>query len=374
MTNTTIAIIGNQGFSLLNFRGPLIEDLVRSGYRVIALAPDMDEASAKGLHSLGAEPVSIWLSRTGVNPLADFLALLLLFLKLVEIRPDVTLSYAAKPAIYGTLAAWFARVPRRYAMIEGLGNVFIEQPREKVRKKLLRRFVANLYKSALKRADKVFFLNPDDICDFASRRLVSLVQVVRINGIGVDLSTWRSLPAFTETITFTFVGRLLRDKGILDFAAAARVVKNSAPQVRFLILGDLDSNPDAISLSEVRGWVEEGIVEWPGHVPVRDHLARTSVFVLPSRREGVPRSTQEAMASAKPVITTDAPGCRETVIHGQNGFLVPPGDVVALASAMQHFIENPVLIASMGAASRRLAEERFDVRKTNARISRTMGL
>lgn len=370
----SVAIIGNQAFSLINFRGALIEDLVARGHKVFALAPDMDGRSRETLLALGAVPVEIALSRTGTNPLKDLRTIASLRRQLAAIAPDVALGYAAKPAIYGTLAAWLAGVPRRYAMIEGLGYVFITRPGERLAKRALRSVVTALFRFALRRADKVFFLNKDDIADFSAMGLVRPGQPINIGGIGVDLAQWTAAAPVTDPLTFTFVGRLLRDKGVLDFVEAARIVKKQAPQTRFVIVGGLDDNPESISEADVRNWVAEGLVEWPGHVPVGPWLEKASVFVLPSYREGVPRSTQEAMAMARAVITTDSVGCRDTVTDGRNGFLVPVRSPTALADAMQRFIDRPDLIASMGAESRRMAEERYDVRKVNAVIISAMGL
>lgn len=369
-----IAIVGNQGFSLLNFRGPLIEDIVARGHRVIALAPEMDAVTASALVALGAEPHVIALRRTGLNPLSDLTSLVALYAVLRRLRPDVSLGYAAKPVIYGTLAAWAARVPGRYAMVEGLGYVFIDRPGEGDGKRVLRRVVKALYRLALGRAARVFFLNNDDIADFTSMGLVGPGKAIKLGGIGVDLEQWRPAPPVTEPLTFTFVGRLLRDKGVREFVAAARVIKRAAPQTRFLLIGGIDTNPESVARHEAEAWVDEGLLEWPGHVPVQPWLAQTSVFVLPSYREGVPRSTQEAMAMARAVITTDAPGCRETVIDGGNGFLLPPRDSEMLAAAMRRFIENPALVESMGRRSRELVEERFDVRKVNKVMIEAMGL
>jgi glycosyltransferase involved in cell wall biosynthesis len=165
---------------------------------------------------------------------------------------------------------------------------------------------------------------------------------------------------------------LLREKGIVEYVNAAKIVKARHPAVRFVLLGGLDRNPGSLSEAEVNSWVALGLIEWPGHVAVMPWLAQTSVYVLPSYREGVPRSTQEAMAMGLPVITTNAPGCRETVDHGVNGFLVPVRDVPALAAAMLHLIESPELISAMGLESRRLAEERFDAAKINAHLMRVL--
>jgi glycosyltransferase involved in cell wall biosynthesis len=167
---------------------------------------------------------------------------------------------------------------------------------------------------------------------------------------------------------------MLRDKGVVEFVEAARQVKVAHPELVFRLIGGLDSNPAAIGEEEIAGWVREGIVEWVGHVPVRPWLERTSVFVLPSYREGVPRSTQEAMAMARPVITTDVPGCRETVVDGRNGYLVPARDSGALAAAMLRFVANPALVNQMGPESRRMAEQRFDAAALNAKTIAAMRL
>lgn len=359
---------------MLNFRGALIEDLVARGHTVYALAPQMDNSIENALRQLGAEPVAIKLSRVGTNPVVDLTTVAHLRSVLKRLAPDVTLSYATKPAIYGTLAAWLAGVPSRFAMIEGLGYIFILRPNEGFLRRLLRSVVVILFRLALRKADKVFFLNPDDVGDFSTLGLVNSEQAINIGGIGVDLDVWKPSRPVVDPVTFLFVGRLLKDKGVLDFVAAAKQIKCAYPAVRFLLVGGTDENPETISSADVDSWVAEGLLEWPGHVPVGPWLAQASVFVLPSYREGVPRSTQEAMAMARPVITTNAVGCRDTVIDGRNGFLVPPRDPHALSLAMQTFIESPELIRSMGNESRKLAEARFDVRKVNASIIATMQL
>jgi glycosyltransferase involved in cell wall biosynthesis len=178
------------------------------------------------------------------------------------------------------------------------------------------------------------------------------------------------LPA--APVAFCLAARLLREKGVYEYAAAARIVKARFPDARFLLLGRLDENPGSLSAAEVQQWVQEGLIEWPGHVPMRDWLAQASVFVLPSYREGVPRSTQEAMAMGRAVITTDVPGCRETVVDGLNGYLVPPRSAEALAGAMEKLIQDAGLLARMGLESRKMAEEKFDVHRINALILREL--
>lgn len=372
-----ICIIGNQAFSLINFRGSLIEYMVGYGFEVFALAPDYDKDTRKVVQSLGAKPVDYSLSRTGMNPAKDASDVLRLALLLRRLKPDITLSYAIKPVIYGTFAAWLVRTPKRFAMVEGLGYVFASpEGAEMIKRRALRGAVRILYAMALRSANLVFFLNQDDIDEFSKSRTIPLAKAFLLGGIGVDLDEWTPAPIVTEPVTFLLAARLLREKGIAVYAEAARLIKQRHQYVRFILIGSLDTNPGALSRKEVEVWVAKGILEWPGRVPdVRLWMAKASVFVLPSYyREGVPRSTQEAMAMARPVITTDAPGCRETVVDGKNGFLVPARDAKALAEAMERFILQPELIERMGEASRKMAEERFDVHKVNRLILEKMGI
>lgn len=370
-----IAFITSQAFSLANFRGPLIKALVSRGIEVFTLAPDFDDKTRELVRSLGATPMDCSLSRTGVNPFRDGLDIIKLAVQLRRLQPDVTLGYFIKPVIFGTLAGWLAGVPRRLAMIEGLGYVFTPLSRIiPIHRKILRALVSSLYRFALKRASKVIFLNGDDIAEFVGAGLVPAGKVIELGGIGVDLTDWPLTKAVTKPVSFLLAARLLKEKGIVEYAEAARLVRARYPGVRFVLLGGLDPNPGGLGLSEVQAWVTEGLLEWPGHVAVRPWLVQTSVYVLPSYREGVPRSTQEAMAMGRPVITTNAPGCRETVDDGVNGFLVPVRNVLDLAAAMMRFVEHPSLIEAMGLESRRLAEERFDVNKVNARLLNILGV
>lgn len=373
---SSCAIITSQSFSLLNFRGPMISDLVMKGVTVFALAPDFDDETRCKINELGALPVDYQLVRTGMNPFRDVIDMLKLVALLRRLQPDVTLGYFIKPVIFGTLAAWLAGVPKRVAMIEGLGYVFtISGNREPWLRKLLRSSVTLLYRFSLARAEKVIFLNNDDLAEFVSIGLVNRTKAINLGGIGVDLTDWSLAPVISQPVTFLLAARLLREKGIVEYAEAARNVKAQYSNVRFILLGGLDPNPGGLSQLEVEAWVQEGLVEWPGHVAVKPWLTQASVYVLPSYyREGVPRSTQEAMAMGRPVITTNAPGCRETVDEGVNGFLVPVRNVPALTQAMLRFVDNPALIHSMGLESRRLAEKRFDVHAINARLLKILGL
>lgn len=371
-----LALISSQAFSIINFRGPLVCEMVGRGVTVYALAPDYDDASRAAVRKLGALPLDYSVSRTGMNPLRDLFDLIRLARQLGRLKLDATFAYFIKPVIYGTLAARLAAVPQRFAMIEGAGYVFVDDEALTLRRRLLRYFVTRLYRLGLSQADHVFMLNRDDAQQFIREGMVATgkVQVLK-NGIGLELNHYRAAAPVSEPVCFILVGRLLREKGIYDYVAAARQVKARHPEARFILLGGVDLNPGSIQQSEVDAWVTEGIIEWPGQVSdVRTWLAAASVFVLPSYREGLPRSTQEAMALGRPVITTDVPGCRETVRQGVNGFMVPVRDPGALARAMLMFIRQPEIISAMGAQSRCMAESQFDVHKINAEILKAMGI
>lgn len=367
-----ILVFGNQAFSLVNFRAPLLEDLRRRGHEVHAMAPGFDADLRARLEALGVHCIEISLSRTGMNPLRDFGDMVGLWRTMRALKPDLLLAFTIKPVIYGTLIAALAGIGRRCVLITGLGYAFAETngPRDRLAQGLAQA----LYRIALGRAHVIFMQNADDADEFAARKIVARERITLVNGTGVDLAAWPVLPLpAAGPITFTLAARLLGEKGIREFITAARRVRAEHADTRFVLLGGLDTNPAAIAEAEVRAWVDEGIVEWPGHVAVSPWLAQTHVYVLPSYREGVPRSTQEAMAAGRPVITTDVPGCRETVIDGENGYLVPVRDANALAEAMLRFAKDPATIATMGARSRQLAEQRFDVRAINQKMIGAMG-
>jgi glycosyltransferase involved in cell wall biosynthesis len=365
-----IAFITSHAPSLINFRSHLILELVKQGWQVFGIAPNYDDDIRLKIRNLGAFPVDCSFSRTGLNPLRDILDLVRLAWLLHKLKLDLVICYFIKPVIYGTVAAWLARVPRRFAMIEGLGFVFNPSINKlSLRRKLLRSIVIALYRYSLKYAHRVIFLNRDDLAELVGLRVLPLERSYHLGGIGVDLDFWSQTMPVKDRITFILVARLLREKGVEVYVNAARIVKHNYPDARFFLLGGLDENPGSISVEEVDEWVRNGVIEWPGHVSTKPWLDNSSVFVLPSfYREGVPLSIQEAMSVGRAIITTDAPGCRETVEDGINGFLVPIRDSIALAKKMIFFMENPELIDLMGKASRVLALERFDVHKANAKI------
>jgi glycosyltransferase involved in cell wall biosynthesis len=360
--------------SLINFRGPLLLALLAKGHEVHVAAPDLPVGASLRLRleEMGLRVHGIALRRAGTSPVDDVRTLVDLWRLMRRIRPDAVLGYTVKPVIYGTLAAWLAGVPNRYALITGLGYAFQGDGQ----RRRLQTLVQGLYRLALSKVKKVFFQNPDDEALFRQRGLLlPEIPSVVVNGSGVDVSSFSPEPLPSGSVRFLLIARLLGDKGVREYAEAARRVRARHPQARFSLVGWIDENPDAIQASELEDWVAAESVDYLGRLSdVRPAVAACSVYVLPSYREGTPRTVLEAMAMGRAVITTDAPGCRETVVEGQNGFLVPVKSVEALEQAMLKFIENPGLAAQMGESSRHIAEGKYDVNKVNAVMLREMGL
>lgn len=363
--------------SLLAFRGPLLEALLARGLEVHVAAPQLAPGCPLRLRleARGLRVHDLPLRRTGMNPLQDCATLLHLWRLKRRIRPTHVLGYTAKPVIYGSLAAALAGVPQRFALITGLGYAFTGEDGERGSRGLLHALLPRLYALALRRTHKVFFQNPDDQALFRVQGILGpATPSCVVNGSGVDLLEYPVAPVPVRP-HFLLIARLLGDKGVREYAAAARQVKNRCPSAVFALVGWIDDNPDAIDQAELDGWIADGTLRYLGRLDdVRPAIAACSVYVLPSYREGTPRTVLEAMAMGRAVITTDAPGCRETVVDGDNGFRVPVKAVDELARAMQRFIEEPALAARMGARSRQLAEEKYDVQRINARLLQEMGL
>lgn len=360
-----IILLGSYADSLLHFRGALIRRLIKEGHEVLGVTPPpkTTEVITK-LESWGARFRSIPLDRTGIHPGKDLQTLLRLHQLFLREEPDVFLGYTIKPVVYGLLAAWLADIPARYAMITGLGTAFMEA--ENIRQFLLQSLASLLYSLSLRTSQKVIFQNPDDAYLFCARRLVGgPEEVALVNGSGVDLDHFRpaSLPEHTS---FLMIARLLIDKGVHEYVDAARQIRRHHPNVAFRLVGYIDESPRSIDADDLQSWIDEGVIEYLGRLKdVRPAIANCSVFVLPSYREGTPRTVLEAMAMARGIITTDVPGCRQTVDIDRNGFLVPTKDAQALARAMTHFIGEDHLIESTGRESRIIVGERFDVHKVN---------
>ncbi len=360
----SIVLLCNSARMLLNFRGELVADFSAAGLTVHCLAPDYSDSERAALTALGAVCHDFYLIRNSTNPLDDIKALFSLIKLMKIINPDYMLAISSKPIIWGLLASTFAGIKSRLALFTGLGYAFTPTPESA--DKPLKDVLVFLYKLTLPLADKVIFQNQDDCTEISKLCGLKDEKTLVIGGTGINLDKWSFCQPHLDPLTFTLVARLLVEKGILEFLEAAKYLKTIYPHIQFWLIGGIDTNPGSLCQSQIDPYVTSGVVEWFGFVDVKAYLPATSVFVLPSYREGVPRSTQEAMAMGRPIITTDVPGCRETVIDGHNGFLIPPRDVPALIKAMQRFIDNPDLIPRMGYNSRQMAVKLFDVKKINA--------
>lgn len=378
--NKNVIIISTVASSILGFRANLIKALLHRQYIVYTFVSEYSQEDLNNIAALGAIPITYELNRGGMNPLSDARATYALSVKIKEIAPDLVFSYFSKPVIFGTLAAKLAKVPRVIGMLEGLGYAFTEQPEGLSKKaQLIKSIQVLLYKIALPQLDKIIFLNPDDPKDLLETYHIKVKQVDILGGIGLDLDEYNYQPIETidSPINFLFIGRMLKEKGIHDFISAAKIVKQSHPDVQFTVLGAIDPfNPGALQQSELDRLISLNVINYPGQVDdVQKWIADSHVFVLPSYyREGVPRSTQEAMAIGRAVITTDVPGCRETVVDGVNGFLVEKWNPQALAEKMIYFIEHPEEIKKMGYESYKIAQDKFDADKVNKRLINMLGL
>ncbi|NYR09378.1 glycosyltransferase family 4 protein [Psychrobacter sp. BI730] len=373
-----IIIIGTVASSFLGFRADLIKVLIQKNHIVYAFTSEYTNSELEKIKLLGAIPVTYEQKRGGLNPLVDVISTYLLTNKIKAIAPDLVFSYFSKPVIFGTLAARWAKVPKVIGMLEGLGYTFTKQPKGLIKRtQLIKQIQIALYRISLPRLDTLIFLNPDDPNDLLEEYSIKVRKVEILGGIGLNLDDYSYSNNYPKNPVFIFIARLLAEKGIHDYIAAAKIVKKIYPQARFVVLGAIDKVAlGALTEVELRQAIKANIIEYPGHVNnVSDWITKSSVFVLPSYyREGVPRSTQEAMAIGRPIITTDVPGCRETVIDGVNGFLVEKWNPKALAEKMIYFIEHPEQIKEMGDESYKLAQEKFDADKVNKRLINMLGL
>jgi glycosyltransferase involved in cell wall biosynthesis len=348
-----VVLAANSSWNIVNFRAGLIRALKRDGYEPVVVAP-LDEAAESRMGELGVERIVVGIERSGLNPIAD-LRLLGEYRRILKrLRPAALLGFTIKPNIYGCIAARSLGIAT-IANISGLGTVFI-------RRGLLLAFVTRLYRFGLSRAAIVFFQNPDDRALFIERIMVRPEQARLLPGSGVDLDRFAPAPQPLGPPTFLLIARLLGDKGVREFVEVARSLRAELPDARFQLLGPIDEgNRTAIARAEIDAWVGQGVVDYLGETDdVRPFVAAASAVVLPSYREGLPRSLLEAAAMARPLIATDVPGCREVVEDCINGFLCEVRDSESLAKAMRKLAKMPVSKRSaMGDAGRRKVQEQF---------------
>lgn len=366
-----IAVVSANSPSLFGIRSELIQEFISRGHEVVAIGGGSQADWETEAVEKGHRYRQFFVNRAGTNPVQDIRTLKSLQDVFAEEKPDKVFTYHAKGNIYGSIAAHRAKVRDIYCLIAGLGSIFRDNPDSF---NPIRIAMSLEYKYALRYTKVVFFQNSDDLGTFSQKRIVDSKKAMIVNGSGVNTERFSFTPQVNKP-AFLFVGRLIKDKGIREFADAARIIKSRYPEVQFNVLGGIDANPTSLTSSEVESIAAEGTVIFHGEQSdVVPFYQENSVFVLPSYHEGTPRSALEALSVGRPVILTDAPGCRDVVTDGVNGLMVPVRDSRALADAMERLICNPGLRETMGKNSRAIAVEKYDVRKVNEVICTTMGL
>lgn len=351
----TVCLVCNTGFAIYTYRQGLIRMLVAKGVRVIVLAP-RDRTFAL-LEAMGCLCIELPVASKGTNPLADLRTLVALYRHYRTIRPNVVFHYTIKPNIYGSVAAWLARVPS-IAVTTGLGYVFIQKSRAASVAKALYRF-------AFRFPNEVWFLNRDDQSAFLNERLLAHPERAKLlHGEGVDLDHFALTPLpRAQQFTFVLIGRLLWDKGVAEYVEAARMLRGRYPHARFQLLGPVGvDNPSAITQEDVDLWGKEGVIEYLGEAhDVRPVIAQADCVVLPSYREGVPRTLMEASAMGRPIVATDVPGCREVVADGATGLLCEVKNAHDLADKLARILDmDDIARYEMGLRGRRKVAAEFD--------------
>ncbi|MFW6016722.1 MAG: glycosyltransferase family 4 protein [bacterium] len=365
-----VMIISPKNKTLFNFRGDLIKEIIAKGHEVVATGPNKDYI--EDVLELGVKFIEVSFSKDKISILGDLNYYKKLKKVFEEEKPDVVFSYTIKPVIYGSLAADNAGVKNIFSMVTGLGRVYGSQ---NFKAKILRFIAGILYKKAFKVCNKVIFQNSDDLREFVNLKYLVENKAVQVDGSGVNMERFNSSELPKGPI-FIMVARIIKEKGIFEYAKAARIVKKDYPEARFILLGGYDSSIGAIKPEDLEPYIIDGILDYPGEVKdVVPYLEKAKCFVLPTYyREGLPRTILEAMAMGRPVITTDWPGCKDAVKDGVNGFLVQPKDSVSLAEKMIYMIENNERVLEMAKNNLKICREKYDVNILNENMLEIMGI
>jgi len=359
--------------SIIHFRGDLVKQVLEAGLEVHFIAPflPVDASVREQLELKGITCHPVKFDRASINPFRDILLFFRLFRVIKEIKPEYVFSYTIKPVIYGSLAAFLARVPKIYSLITGLGLTFNNSG---LAHTLVRQIVSTMYKAALWANRRVFFQNPDDLKVFTDAKITDTEKSTVVNGSGVDTESFQIQP-LPDDANFIMISRFLINKGFREYVKAAKIVKAKYPEATFSLVGFIDDSSNAISKYELDDVIEDGSVNYVGRLrSVKEQIAKADIIVLPSYHEGTPRSILEGMSMGRAVITTDVAGCRSTVVDGLNGILVEAKSGDSLVAAMILLIKDRSLVLEMGKKSRMIAEEKFDVQKVTRSIIDGMGI
>jgi glycosyltransferase involved in cell wall biosynthesis len=368
-----VMIIGALPESLINFRGELIKLIHQLGHDVIVMASATDDKTREDIEQLGCRYIAYPVERSNINPISDLRTLYSFIKTFRQEKPDLILTYTIKPVIWGGIAARYFSDANFFGLITGLGFAFQQG---NLKKNVIKFIVQSLYKHSLSAAKGVIFQNNDNRETFTKAGIISEEKTFLVNGSGVNLTHYENQPMPNNNpFTFLSIARLLGDKGLREYAAAAKIVKKRHENINIQILGPEDPSPDGIKIDEVLQWEKKGLIEYLGDTDdIRPFMNQCHIFVLASYHEGLPRTVLEAMATGRPILTTDVPGCRDTVVEGKNGLLVPKANIEQLAEKMCWFIENKHKLEIMADNSLKLAKDTFDVHKVNAKLCNILQL
>jgi N,N'-diacetylbacillosaminyl-diphospho-undecaprenol alpha-1,3-N-acetylgalactosaminyltransferase len=351
----TFGFLSHLDYNLWLFRLPVMQELVRQGHTVYTICPSGEISSSFYEHGITHIPYEI--ERSSLNPFKELTAIRHIYTVIKPLNLDILHTFTAKPNIYGTIAGRFARVPRIINLVEGLGSFYLEND---IKSRIVRNLIEMLYRQTFKLADTVMFVNQDDPAYLTEKKVINISKVFTIKGVGIDTAFWSPLPKTDSWVRVTMVARALKHKGVQEFIDAAAILTQHYPEVSFQFVGSPDEgNRSSFTEAYMK---EQTPIHYLGHQNnIRHILSQSDIFVLPSYREGLPRTSMEAMSMGLPIVTTDVVGCRETVDEGINGFLVPPYNALALSEAIRKLIESPDLRSKMGHAGREKALKEFDI-------------
>lgn len=363
-------IIGSEPSSILLFRSQLIKDIANLNYEIIAVSNPIPTNQRKAFSKLKIKHKTIQFKRRSYNPIPDLISLFKLIILFKKEKPDIILAYTIKPVIWTGIASLLTQ-SKYYALITGLGYAFHGKGLVRGLIKILVKF---LYKIAMLNSSKVIFQNVDNKEVFLNSKIIKPNKAVLVNGSGVDINFYKKIEIPTK-LSFLQISRLLGEKGVIEYCKAAELVKEQYPEVSFNLLGEEDYSRDGIPIEKIKNWQNKKIINFfESTDDVRPYIANSSVFVLPSYHEGIPRSVLEAMSMGRAIITTDAPGCRETLEDGINGWLVRVGDVNHLVEKMIWFINNQEKITPMGNESLKIIKKKFDINIVNNSMLKIMDI
>ena len=362
-----ILLFANTDWYLYNFRLALAQALRARGDEVVLVSPQ--GAYAPRLQELGFRWVGFPLEQHGLNPLVEISTIMRLVRLYRREKPDLVHQFTVKCVLYGSLACRMLGIRAVVNSVTGLGYVFMEG---KGARRWLRGIIILFYRLVLRRT-QVIFQNPDDKAIFLENRLVDPARVALIRGSGVDIQRFAPSPEPDGMPVVILPARLLWDKGVGEFVAAARRLRAEGLRARFALVGDSDNNnPASVHVPQLQAWEKEGVIEWWGWKEnMEDVYAQASIICLPSYREGLSKTLIEAAACGRPMVASNVPGCRDVVRHGENGLLVPPRDAFPLAEALRTLIGNPDMRYKMGICSRKIAQEEFS---TGLIVSQTLSI